>query len=78
MTTRAERKAAARTRFEGVYHSIRGELLTHFALEGMPQEAVDWFAEVYTPHRSSRSMVLLTTNHSPSTITFLEESSIVD
>ncbi|KAF8152593.1 isoprenoid synthase domain-containing protein [Crassisporium funariophilum] len=38
-----EAKAARRTRFEGVFQKIRDELIEHFAGEGMPEEAVEWY-----------------------------------
>jgi hypothetical protein len=47
---KAEAKKAARTRFEGVWERIRDELLKHFASEGMPQDAQDWFKEVCYPY----------------------------
>lgn len=36
-------KAASRAKFEGVFAAIREELLQHFAGEGMPVEAVEWY-----------------------------------
>lgn len=36
-------KAARRAKFEGVYEVIRDELIGHFAGEGMPEEAVEWY-----------------------------------
>lgn len=42
-------KAARRAKFEGVYAVIRDELIEHFAGEGMPEEAVEWYRKVSTP-----------------------------
>ena len=49
-------KAARRKKFEIVFSKIRDELIEHFAGEGMPQEAVEWYRNVracqlvhYTP-----------------------------
>lgn len=39
-------KAAARAKFEGVYANIRDELLEHFAAQGMPTEAKEWYKRV--------------------------------
>jgi farnesyl diphosphate synthase len=39
-------KAARRTKFAGVFSKIRDELIDHFAGEGMPQEAVEWYRNV--------------------------------
>ena len=39
-------KAASRAKFEGVFAAIREELLQHFAGEGMPAEAVEWYRKV--------------------------------
>ncbi|KAF8203335.1 isoprenoid synthase domain-containing protein, partial [Pholiota molesta] len=39
----AEVKAARRVKFEGVFEKIRDELIEHFAGEGMPAEAVEWY-----------------------------------
>ena len=42
-------KAASRAKFEGVFAAIREELLQHFAGEGMPAEAVEWYRKVSAP-----------------------------
>ncbi|KAF8882295.1 isoprenoid synthase domain-containing protein [Infundibulicybe gibba] len=34
-----------RARFEAAYSLVRGELIEHFAGEGMPQDAVDWYTK---------------------------------
>ena len=39
-------KAARRAKFEAVFLKIRDELIEHFAGEGMPQEAVEWYRNV--------------------------------
>ena len=39
-------KAARRAKFEVVFSKIRDELIDHFAGEGMPQEAVEWYRNV--------------------------------
>ena len=39
-------KAARKAKFEGVYAVIRDELIEHFAGEGMPEEAVEWYRNV--------------------------------
>ena len=41
-------KAARRAKFETVFSKIRDELIEHFAGEGMPQEAVEWYRDVRT------------------------------
>lgn len=42
----ATAKAARRAKFEAVFSKIRDELIEHFAGEGMPQEAVEWYRNV--------------------------------
>jgi len=42
MSTAAD-KSARRAKFEGVFAKIRDELISHFAGEGMPQDAVEWY-----------------------------------
>ena len=42
----ASAKAARRAKFEAVFSKIRDELIEHFAGEGMPQEAVEWYRNV--------------------------------
>ena len=42
----ATAKAARRAKFEAVFSKIRDELVEHFAGEGMPQEAVEWYRNV--------------------------------
>jgi hypothetical protein len=39
-------KAVRRAKFEAVFSKIRDELIEHFAGEGMPQEAVEWYRNV--------------------------------
>ena len=39
-------KAARRAKFEAVFEKIRDELIDHFAGEGMPQDAVEWYRNV--------------------------------
>lgn len=39
-------KAERRAKFEGVFVKIRDELVEHFAGEGMPEEAVEWYRNV--------------------------------
>jgi len=39
----ADAKAARRAKFEGVFEKIRDELIEHFAAQGMPQEAIEWY-----------------------------------
>ena len=39
-------KAARRAKFEAVFVKIRDELIEHFAGEGMPQDAVEWYRNV--------------------------------
>ncbi|KAH9479445.1 Farnesyl pyrophosphate synthetase [Psilocybe cubensis] len=38
-----EVKAARRAKFNGVFEKIRDELIEHFAAQGMPKEAVEWY-----------------------------------
>ena len=42
----ATAKAARRAKFEAVFLKARDELIEHFAGEGMPQEAVEWYRNV--------------------------------
>ena len=42
----ATTKAARRAKFEVVFAKIRDELIEHFAGEGMPQDAVEWYRNV--------------------------------
>lgn len=42
----ADAKAARRAKFEGVFEKIRDELIEHFAAQGMPQEAIEWYRNV--------------------------------
>ena len=42
----ATAKAARRAKFEDVFSKIRDELIEHFAGEGMPQDAVEWYRNV--------------------------------
>jgi len=39
-------KAERRAKFEGAFVKIRDELIEHFAGEGMPDEAVEWYRNV--------------------------------
>jgi len=39
-------KASRRAKFEGVFAKIRDELIKHFAGQGMPQDAVEWYRNV--------------------------------
>lgn len=41
-----EAKAARRAKFNGVFEKIRDELIEHFAAQGMPKEAVEWYRNV--------------------------------
>ncbi|EIN04079.1 isoprenoid biosynthesis-like protein [Punctularia strigosozonata HHB-11173 SS5] len=40
----AEKKKQARAKFEGVYQVLRKDLLDHFAGEGMPKDAIEWYS----------------------------------
>jgi len=42
----AETKAARRAKFEAVFDKIRDELIEHFAAQGMPNEAIEWYRNV--------------------------------
>lgn len=42
----AETKAARRAKFDGAFEEIRDELIEHFAGEGMPAEAIEWYRNV--------------------------------
>lgn len=42
----AATKAARRAKFEAAFDQIRDELIEHFAGEGMPTEAVEWYTKV--------------------------------
>ncbi|KAH9850535.1 farnesyl-diphosphate synthase [Lenzites betulinus] len=42
-TAMADAKAQKRARFEGVFNTLRDELLAYLRQEGMPQDAVDWY-----------------------------------
>jgi len=44
--SKASAKALKLKRFKGVFDVIRKELVDHFASQGMPQEAVDWYQRV--------------------------------
>jgi hypothetical protein len=39
-------KSLRRKKFEDVFEVIRDELITHFAGEGMPKDAVEWYRRV--------------------------------
>ncbi|KAF4610428.1 hypothetical protein D9613_007036 [Agrocybe pediades] len=39
----ADTKAARRAKFEAVFEKIRDELIEHFAAQGMPEEAIEWY-----------------------------------
>lgn len=43
---RVEEKAQRRKKFEDAFQVIRNELLEHFAAQGMPEDAVDWYRRV--------------------------------
>ena len=36
----------ARERFENVFSHIRSELIDHITAQGMPKEAIEWYAKV--------------------------------
>jgi hypothetical protein len=38
--------AMARERFENVFSHIRSELIDHITAQGMPKEAIEWYAKV--------------------------------
>ncbi|KII90497.1 hypothetical protein PLICRDRAFT_136766 [Plicaturopsis crispa FD-325 SS-3] len=40
---KAAKKAEARTKFEGAFARIREELLSDFAEQGMPKDAIEWY-----------------------------------
>jgi hypothetical protein len=42
----SETKAARRAKFDGVFTKIRDELVEHFAGQGMPAEAIEWYRNV--------------------------------
>ena len=46
-------KQTRREKFERVFERIRDELVDHFAKEGMPPEAVDWYRNVSATSASS-------------------------
>jgi farnesyl diphosphate synthase len=46
-------KETRREKFERVFERIRNELVDHFAKEGMPREAVEWYRNVSTTFVSS-------------------------
>jgi hypothetical protein len=47
--TTTDLKAQQRRKFEGVFETLRDELLDHLKGENMPDEAVEWFRRV-RPH----------------------------
>jgi hypothetical protein len=51
----AEKKKQVRAKFEGVYQVLRKDLLEHFAGEGMPKDAVEWYGRVCAVHISTPS-----------------------
>lgn len=42
----APAKVARRAKFQAVFSKIRDELIEHFAGEGMPRDAVEWYRNV--------------------------------
>lgn len=62
-TNGADSKAERRAKFEAAFEVIRQELLDHFAKEGMPKEAVEWYKRVWAFFRffwsSSRLVMCL-------------------
>jgi len=41
-----DKKLARRTRFQGAWSLVRGELLDHFRKVGMPKETIEWYQKV--------------------------------
>jgi hypothetical protein len=50
ITAPKDKKAAARKRFEAVYTIVRDDLLADFRKHNMPEEAIDYYRRVRTPH----------------------------
>lgn len=50
--SKADAKAQKRQKFEAVFVTLRDELLEHFAAQGMPEDAKQWYRRV---SRSSKS-----------------------
>ena len=42
----ADAKAQKRQKFEAVFATLRDELLEHFAAQGMPEDAKQWYRRV--------------------------------
>jgi hypothetical protein len=49
-TAPKDRKAAARKRFEAVYTVVRDDLLADFRKHNMPEEVINYYRRVRTPH----------------------------
>ena len=47
-------KAARRAKFNGVYHTIRDELMADCLKQGFPPEALEWYNKVSVITPSSR------------------------
>lgn len=44
--SKADAKAQKRQKFEAVFATLRDELLEHFAAQGMPEDAKQWYRRV--------------------------------
>jgi hypothetical protein len=54
----SDAKKADRVKFEAVFEKIRDELVDHFANNGMPSEAIEWYRSVRPPILSQQLLTV--------------------